>query len=143
MAHPVDTHVGKRLRLRRQMLGMTQQQIGDAVGIKFQQIQKYEQGTNRVSASRLYDIARAMSVDIAFFFSELEAADSPVDAPLVGAYQQGAIAPDRFADKEAQTLIRCFFGIPEQSRKHLLDLARSVSKVMPDSPEETKPAKSA
>ena len=68
MKHPVDVHVGKRVRHRRWMVGMTQQQLGDIVGIKFQQIQKYETGMNRISASRLWDIAQALDVSISFFF---------------------------------------------------------------------------
>ena len=72
MKHPVDVHVGKRVRHRRWMVGMTQQQLGEAVGIKFQQIQKYETGMNRVSASRLWDIATVMSVPISFFFEGLD-----------------------------------------------------------------------
>ena len=71
MKHPVDAHVGKRIRHRRWMVGMTQQQLADRVGIKFQQIQKYETGMNRVSASRLWDIADALGVTIAFFFEGL------------------------------------------------------------------------
>ena len=72
MKHPVDAHVGQRIRHRRWMLGITQQQLGDAVGIKFQQIQKYETGMNRVSASRLWDISKALDVPISFFFEGLE-----------------------------------------------------------------------
>ena len=68
MKHPVDVHVGKRVRHRRWMVGMTQQQLGDIVGIKFQQIQKYETGMNRISASRLWDIAQALDVSVSFFF---------------------------------------------------------------------------
>ena len=68
MAHPVDEHVGKRLRQRRWLVGMTQQQLAEHVGIKFQQIQKYETGANRVSASRLWDIASTLDVSINFFF---------------------------------------------------------------------------
>ena len=68
MKHPVDVHVGKRVRHRRWMVGMTQQQLGEIVGIKFQQIQKYETGMNRISASRLWDIAQALDVSISFFF---------------------------------------------------------------------------
>ena len=71
MKHPVDVHVGKRIRHRRWMVGMTQQQLADKVGIKFQQIQKYETGMNRVSASRLWDIADALGVAISFFFEGL------------------------------------------------------------------------
>jgi transcriptional regulator with XRE-family HTH domain len=68
MKHPVDVHVGKRIRHRRWMVGMTQQQLAEHVGIKFQQIQKYETGMNRVSASRLWDIAETLSVPVSFFF---------------------------------------------------------------------------
>ena len=68
MAHPVDVHVGKRIRQRRWLTGMTQQQLAQSVGIKFQQIQKYETGANRVSASRLWDIASALDVPVTFFF---------------------------------------------------------------------------
>ena len=73
MAHPVDEHVGKRLRQRRWLVGMTQQQLAEHVGIKFQQIQKYETGANRVSASRLWDIASTLDVSINFFFDGLQA----------------------------------------------------------------------
>ena len=71
MKHIVDEHVGQRIRHRRWTVGMTQQQLGEAVAIKFQQIQKYETGMNRVSASRLWDIARALDVPVAFFFEGL------------------------------------------------------------------------
>ena len=71
MPHPVDVHVGKRIRQRRWLIGMTQQQLAEKVGIKFQQIQKYETGANRVSASRLWDIADALDVKMTFFFDGL------------------------------------------------------------------------
>ena len=73
MAHPVDVHVGKRIRHRRWLVGMTQQQLAEKVGIKFQQIQKYETGANRVSASRLWDIADSLEVPVSFFFEGIEA----------------------------------------------------------------------
>ncbi len=72
MAHPVDIHVGHRIRLRRRLLDMTQQQLGERVGIKFQQLQKYESGANRISASRMWDIAAAMEVPVSFFFEGLD-----------------------------------------------------------------------
>ena len=68
MKHPVDVHVGQRVRRRRWLVGMTQQQLAGKVGIKFQQIQKYETGMNRVSASRLWDIAEVLEVPVSFFF---------------------------------------------------------------------------
>ena len=74
MKNNVDVHVGKRIRHRRWMIGMTQQQLAEKVGIKFQQIQKYETGANRVSASRLWEIARALEVPVERFFSGFDEA---------------------------------------------------------------------
>jgi len=120
MKHPVDVHVGKRVRHRRWMVGMTQQQLGEAVGIKFQQIQKYETGMNRISASRLWDIAHAMDVPVSFFFEGLEGAetDSGSAAGTPG---------DLLADKEALELVRSYYAIPENQRRRLFDLARVLS----------------
>lgn len=67
--NPVDIHVGSRVRLRRTLLGMSQEMLGDAIGLTFQQIQKYERGTNRISASRLYDLSRALDVPVSFFLT--------------------------------------------------------------------------
>jgi transcriptional regulator with XRE-family HTH domain len=116
MKHPVDAHVGKRIRHRRWMVGMTQQQLADKVGIKFQQIQKYETGMNRVSASRLWDIADALGVQIAFFFEGLS--DDVATAAAHG---------DILADKEALELVRSYYAIPEAQRRRLFDLARVLS----------------
>ena len=85
---------------------MTQQQLADKVGIKFQQIQKYETGMNRVSASRLWDIARAVDVPVSFFFEGLSEGDLP-----------GAVEGDIFADKEALQLVRAYYAMPEAQRR--------------------------
>ena len=116
MKHPVDAHVGKRIRHRRWMVGMTQQQLADKVGIKFQQIQKYETGMNRVSASRLWDISDALGVQISFFFEGLSDTQAAQAA-------QG----DMMADKEALELVRSYYSIPEAQRRRLFDLARVLS----------------
>ncbi len=71
MAHPVDAHVGQRVRQRRSLLGITMRQLGDSVGIKYQQLQKYETGLNRIGASRMWNIAAAMEVPVSFFFEGL------------------------------------------------------------------------
>ncbi|MDH5452630.1 MAG: helix-turn-helix domain-containing protein [Paracoccaceae bacterium] len=117
MKHPVDVHVGKRIRHRRWMVGMTQQQLADQVGIKFQQIQKYETGMNRVSASRLWDISEALDVAISFFFEGLEARNP----------ESVEIAGDIMADKEALMLVRSYYSIPEPQRRRLFDLAKVLS----------------
>ncbi len=125
MRHPVDVHVGKRVRHRRWMVGMTQQQLGDIVGIKFQQIQKYETGMNRISASRLWDIAQALDVSISFFFEGFETETAPAEAAAPQEAQRG----DLLADKEALELVRSYYSIPEAQRRRLFDLARVLSEV--------------
>ncbi len=96
---------------------MTQQQLGDKVGIKFQQIQKYETGANRISASRMWDIAASMEVPVSFFFEGLEG-----QAP-----DTGEARGDILTDKEAVDLVRAYYSIPETQRRRLFDLARVLS----------------
>ena len=96
---------------------MTQQQLGNKVGIKFQQIQKYETGTNRISASRLWDIAAAMDVPVSFFFEGLTGEQVGADVPN----------GDIMTDKEALDLVRAYYAIPETQRRRLFDLARVLS----------------
>lgn len=126
MKHPVDVHVGKRIRHRRWMVGMTQQQLAEKVGIKFQQIQKYETGMNRVSASRLWDIAEALGVQVAFFFEGAEAEANEASAPQGSAE---GVPADILADKEALELVRSYYAIPENQRRRLFELARVLSDV--------------
>lgn len=122
MAHPVDTHVGKRIRHRRWLIGMTQQQLAEKVGIKFQQIQKYETGANRVSASRLWDISDALGVNVSFFFEGLQDEDKAVA-------ENARVPADLMGDKEALDLVRSYYAIPENQRRRLFELARVLSDV--------------
>lgn len=122
MAHKVDVHVGQRIRQRRWLAGMTQQRLAELVGIKFQQIQKYETGANRVSASRLWDIADALGVEIAFFFEGLKASSNSHNAAE-------NVPIDVMGDKEAMDLIRSYYSIPEDQRRRLFELARVLSDV--------------
>lgn len=115
VSHVVDVHVGQKIRHRRWLVGMTQQQLADLVGIKFQQIQKYETGMNRVSASRLWDISRAMDVQPSFFFDGLQ------DDTDTSAEQE-----DMLNKKETLELLRTYYAIPESQRKRLFDLARAL-----------------
>jgi transcriptional regulator with XRE-family HTH domain len=119
MAHLVDAYVGQRVRQRRWTLGLTQTQLGELVGIKFQQIQKYETGSNRVSASRLWDIAAMLEVPVAYFFEGLNGQKN--DA--------GEMRGDILGDKEAVDLVRTYYAIPEHQRRRLFDLARVLSEV--------------
>lgn len=122
MAHPVDVHVGKRVRHRRWLTGMTQQQLAEHVGIKFQQIQKYETGANRVSASRLWDIAEALDVPVSFFFDGLDESESET-------VERAGVPVDLMGDKEALDLVRSYYSIPENQRRRLFELARVLSDV--------------
>ena len=124
MTHPVDVHVGKRVRHRRWLIGMTQQQLAERVGIKFQQIQKYETGANRISASRLWDISDALDVPVSFFFEGLQ---EPPAAESVDA--DSAVPADLLGDKEALDLVRSYYAIPENQRRRLFELARVLSDV--------------
>ncbi len=131
MKHHVDVHVGQRIRRRRWMLGMTQQQLGDAVGIKFQQIQKYETGMNRVSASRLYDIATALDVPVSFFFEGVgvDAAEITIGGEVVTDTNGTPVTTtDIFSEKETLELIRCYYQMPEEPRRRLFELTRSLSR---------------
>ncbi len=121
MAHRVDVHVGQKIRQRRWLTGMTQQRLAELVGIKFQQIQKYETGANRVSASRLWDIAEALGVNVSFFFEGIKAVDEKLPAENVPS--------DLMGDKEAMELIRSYYSIPEDQRRRLFELARVLSDV--------------
>jgi transcriptional regulator with XRE-family HTH domain len=129
MKHPVDVHVGKRVRHRRWMVGMTQQQLGDIVGIKFQQIQKYETGMNRISASRLWDIAQALGVSISFFFEGFDEDENAVETTVATNAVPDVQRGDLLADKEALELVRSYYAIPEAQRRRLFDLARVLSDV--------------
>lgn len=119
MAHPVDIHVGRKIRQRRWMLGMSQQELADLVGVNFQQIQKYEKATNRISASRMWDVASALDVPVEFFFAGMEEAAAPEETT-------GEIGAEDifFEKKEAMKLVRAYYQIPAEQRLRLLDLAQ-------------------
>ena len=117
MPRSVDVYVGQRVRQARWMSGVTQQQLADRVGVRFQQIQKYETGANRISSSRLWDIAAVLGVPVAFFFEGLEG-----QAP-----NTGGARGDVLTDKEALELVRAYYAIPEPQRRRLFDLARVLT----------------
>lgn len=121
MTSEIDLFVGKRLRRRRRLLGLTQQSLAEQVGIRFQQIQKYECGANRVSASRLFELSEALSVPVQHFYEGLSEHD-----PLTGTPDLNALAPDILSKKETMDLVRAYYSMGEAPRKHLLDLAKSL-----------------
>lgn len=120
MTNEIDFYVGKRLRRRRRLLGLTQQALGDKVGIRFQQIQKYECGANRISAARLFELSEALSVPIQYFYEGLMDDEMDMDDEME------FIAPDVLSKKETMDLVRAYYSMGEAPRKHLLDLAKSL-----------------
>ncbi len=129
--NPVDVHVGTRVRLRRTLLGMTQTGLGDAIGLTFQQVQKYERGVNRIGSSRLYDLARVLEVPINFFFDEIP---KDVAAKYGGASKgmaEGAeeFDPDIVSKRETLELVRAYYKIESpQVRKRLFEMVKALGK---------------
>lgn len=122
MTDNTDLHVGKRLRRRRRLLGMTQQDLAGMVGVRFQQIQKYECGANRVTASRLYDLSRALKVSVQYFFDGLEA-----DALQgIAANDAERLDADILSQKETLELVRAYYRLSERPRRRLLELAKAL-----------------
>jgi transcriptional regulator with XRE-family HTH domain len=122
MGTDIDLHLGTRLRRRRRILGLTQQQVAEVVGIRFQQIQKYECGANRISAARLWQLASALDVPISYFY------DGLAEVPLRYSEALGEPRPDgMMARKETQDLIRAYYQLEERPRRRLLDLAKSLN----------------
>lgn len=119
---PVDIEVGKRLKLRRTLLGLTQEQLAESVGLTFQQVQKYESGLNRIGASRLLDISKALSVPVTYFFDESDQPDSLFEE-CDSSYQV-----DPFIRREAMELMRAFLKIQDNKvRQNLLELAKNLA----------------
>ncbi len=123
--HPVDKHVGARLRQRRQLLGMSQEKLGEAVGLTFQQVQKYERGANRIGASRLYELSRVLEVEVGFFFEEM----SRETAQLMGLGEAPAAAyAAPTLDRGNIELVRLYQRITDSSvRRRLVDLAKAIA----------------
>ncbi len=126
----IDLHVGKRLRQRRSLLGMSQEHLGESVGVTFQQIQKYERGSNRIGASRLYQFSIILDISVAYFFEDMPK-DPQTDGlrlPIGMADQpQDQFESDTLARRETLELVRAYYQIPDPMvRKRILDLARSL-----------------
>ena len=136
-ASPIDVHVGSRIRLRRTLLGMSQERLGEALGLTFQQVQKYERGMNRVSASRLFDLGRILDVPISFFYDEMSgAAPAPAPAiqlPVAGlAEAQEGFAPvdENLNRRETLELVRAYYRITDAAvRKRVFELIKSMGPI--------------
>ncbi len=128
--HLVDMHVGARVRMRRTLLGMTQTSLGEAIGLTFQQVQKYEKGTNRISASRLFELSRLFDVPVEFFFEEMPvevAANSPAEKRRK-AKEPPSYKLDPMAKRETLQLVRAYYKITDpQIRRRLYEMTKAVA----------------
>jgi transcriptional regulator with XRE-family HTH domain len=133
--NPIDVHVGKRLRLRRTLLGMSQERLGDLLGLTFQQIQKYERGVNRIGSSRLYELGQILDVPVSFFFDDMVGSRLPgsMQGALSGlsedadGFDHGAGGTLLLERRETLELVRAYYRITDaQVRKRLFELAKAL-----------------
>ena len=110
--HPVDVHVGSRVRLRRTLLGMSQTDLGGALGVTFQQVQKYESGKNRIAASRLYQLSMTFGVPLSYFFDDMPPLEETDASDLRGGVQQPS-SPVPMDKRETLELVRAYYRIPD------------------------------
>ena len=122
---PIDTYVGQRLRLRRTMTGMSQERLGDAIGVSFQMVQKYERGDCRVGASRLMKISSALGVPVSFFFDGFQGA-TPLN--LAVAEDKRGFDDKLLHSKETIDLLKAYYALPEAVRKHVLGIVKGLDK---------------
>lgn len=128
--NPVDVHVGARVRLRRTLLGMSQEELGKAIGLTFQQVQKYERGANRIGASRLWDLSRVLDCPMSFFFEEMD--DATASASPRNLNDDSRDLEPRESDpmtkRETLELVRAYYKITDYHvRRRIYELARSLA----------------
>ena len=130
--NPIDVHVGARIRLRRTLLGISQSVLAETIGLTFQQVQKYEKGTNRVSSSRLVDLANALDVEIPYFFQEMSAeVEQQTPSMLMDANKLPKVddEKDPMVKRETLELVRAYYRIPDPTvRKRLAELTKMIAK---------------
>ena len=130
--NPIDVHVGQRIRLRRTLLGMSQEKLAEAIGLTFQQVQKYERGANRVGSSRLFDLCRVLDVPVAYFFEDMApGVQDKTPSKLMGLATPPApkYEPDPMARRETLELVRAYYKIREPSvRKRVFELTKAIAK---------------
>ncbi len=128
--NPVDTYVGSRVKLRRTLLGMSQEKLGVALGLTFQQVQKYERGANRIGASRLYRLAQVLDVPIGYFFDGYDESRPPPGLSAL-AEEAGLFEHDHLARRETIDMMRAYYSITDAGvRRRMIDLVRSVGSAM-------------
>ena len=124
--NPIDKHVGSRVRMRRMMLGMSQEKLGNNLGLTFQQVQKYEKGTNRIGASRLQQISTILQVPVSFFFEG--APDMPGRAPIGMEAPSPTYVSDFLATSDGLALTKAFMRIADTKlRRRIVDLVEQIA----------------
>ncbi len=135
--NPVDVHVGGRIRLRRTLLGMSQERLGEALGLTFQQVQKYERGTNRVGASRLWYLSRVLDVPVSFFYEDMFEDVAGKSPRLIGGLRDEpeTVEADPLTKREILELVRAYYRIQDALvRKRVFDLAKALAASAEDAP---------
>jgi transcriptional regulator with XRE-family HTH domain len=132
LPNPVDIHVGARVRLRRTLMGMSQEKLGESIGLTFQQVQKYERGANRIGASRLFDLSRVLDVPVSFFFDDMAESvqeQSPVAVARGGLAEEAVgFDADPMSKRETLELVRAYYSITDpQVRKRVYELAKALA----------------
>jgi len=126
--NPIDKHVGSRVRMRRMMLGMSQEKLGDALGLTFQQVQKYEKGTNRIGASRLQQIAQILQVQVSFFFDGAPTVPSAMRPEGMAEAPSPAYVSDFLATSDGLALTKAFMRINDSKlRRRIVDLVEQIA----------------
>lgn len=128
--NPIDVHVGSRVRLRRLLVGMSQEKLGEQLGLTFQQVQKYEKGTNRIGASRLYEVSRILNVPVQYFYEEMADNDAHSGGDMAFAEADGTpFVMDFVSSSEGLQLNRAFVEIRDPSvRRSIVDMLKSLAK---------------
>ena len=126
--NPIDVHVGARVRLRRNMLGLSQEKLGEHLGLTFQQVQKYERGANRIGASRLHEISVVLGVPVSFFYDDTDPVHAPAIPPGFAETPQEGFDSDPLRRRETRELIDAYYDIEDAAvRRRLFDLAKSLA----------------
>jgi transcriptional regulator with XRE-family HTH domain len=126
--NPIDKHVGSRVRMRRMMLGMSQEKLGDALALTFQQVQKYEKGTNRIGASRLQQISQILQVPVAFFFEGAPVLAEAASSEGLQEAPSPAYVSDFLATSDGLSLTKAFMRIPDPKlRRRIVDLVQQIA----------------
>ncbi|MFQ5958255.1 MAG: helix-turn-helix domain-containing protein [Alphaproteobacteria bacterium] len=129
LPNPIDVHVGSRVRLRRTLLGMSQEKLGGALGLTFQQVQKYERGVNRIGSSRLYHLSQILDVPVSFFFDDMP----PLETGGAPGLREGKAEPfekDPLVKRETLELVRAYYRITDPAaRKRVFELTKAVANI--------------